>query len=991
MKPVEAVSSIIGIGCESGRALRTRLSFRLDGKQRTASGVAGDRLPRFEDRSRGGEVKATESGWLECWAAVFRETKPCVRGGFALLLVALCLRGVLLSQTQEELRVTVAAGYTAPKNAPFFLKLLATPGVTVDKPEEWRTTAGEGHLVQQTYVLRYEKAEIKPVQGMHVIWSDLIAHSDADTVRRLTQDPAWRVDRRKLTFELNPEGTRGFSLTVDQLLQQQTFWIPALDVYVSTGEVPASYAEIQKQLAPYAGRRVLDEVKKQPEASYAEYKAKWADMGSPDYMHPVQEGPGHIVCLTWDSAIPKFGVDRGAGVWNDYGNPDQFRLWYEFGNLAEGISPYWKSQTLKDGLPVVTTVFEREQVRYEVEQFAYPLNGPPQTRRGDVPMVLMQRVRMTDLSGEDRALAVTMVHERQLPAEDDPGLIQEQVGEQIFLEDAAHHDVLLAVNPEGAKIAWAGVRESGQKPVRADITLTLNLPAHSTREFSVTLPSAMVDASGRDALARLRYEDARTRTEDFWSSYLARGAQFEVPEKAVNDLFRANLWHALMLPRIHSDGHMDLPYSDFAYSQTGTPWPINQAVYVDYMLYGLRGYNAIATDELTAIYRNNQEFDGRVNGFAHWLAYTPGMMYAAAQNYLLSDDRQSFEAVLPDTYKALDWTLAEIRAALSAPGATRGLVEGPLNDLTGDGYWAFNQAYLYAGLEMMGKALARYGSPRAQECLKVAEEYRDALTRGFNAASVGSPLVELRDHTWIPYVPSNATVPGRNYQLWYPSDVDTGATHLIRLKAVPAEGLMAESLLNDHEDNLFLHGWGLANEPVYDQQATVYLLRDDVKAIIKAFYSMMAGGFSHGVYEPVEHRWRWGQYFGPPSTDGAWFELYRNMLVRESDDHTLMLMQAAPRAWLEDGKRIGVTNAPTWFGNVSYQVQSSAASGSIRAIVELEGREPANCVVLRLRHPEGKPMKDVTVNGKAWKDFDARKEWVRIPGTRGKYDVVVQY
>jgi len=367
------------------------------------------------------------------------------------------------------------------------------------------------------------------------------------------------------------------------------------------------------------------------------------------------------------------------------------------------------------------------------------------------------------------------------------------------------------------------------------------------------------------------------------------------------------------------------------------------------------------------------------------------MLYAAAQNYLLSDERKKFEAVLPDTYKALDWTLAEMRDASSGPGVTHGLVEGPLNDLTGDGYWAFNQAYLYAGLELMGKALQRYGSPRAQECLKIAEEYRGAIEHGFSAAGVQSPLVQLRDHTWIPYVPSNATVPGRNYQLWYPSDVDTGATHLVRLKAVPADGLISDSLLNDHEDNLFLHGWGLANEPVYDQQATAYLFRDNAKATIKAFYSMMAGGFSHGVYEPVEHRWRWGQYFGPPSTDGAWFELYRNMLVRESDDHTLTLMQAAPRAWLENGKRIAVSNAPTWFGNVSYQVQSSAAAGRIQATVELQAREAANSVLLRIRHPQGKPMKDVTVNGKEWKDFDAQKEWVKLRGAAGKYDVVVTY
>ena len=108
----------------------------------------------------------------------------------------------------------------------------------------------------------------------------------------------------------------------------------------------------------------------------------------------------------------------------------------------------------------------------------------------------------------------------------------------------------------------------------------------------------------------------------------------------------------------------------------------------------------------------------------------------------------------------------------------------------------------------------------------------------------------------------------------------------------------------------------MANEPVYNQHATAYLLRDDVKATIRTFYSQMACAFSQSAFEPVEHRWRWGQYFGPPRTDGSWFEVYRNMLIRELDDETLVLGQATPRRWLEDGKRIEVKRAPTWFGNI---------------------------------------------------------------------------
>ena len=131
---------------------------------------------------------------------------------------------------------------------------------------------------------------------------------------------------------------------------------------------------------------------------------------------------------------------------------------------------------------------------------------------------------------------------------------------------------------------------------------------------------------------------------------------------------------------------------------------------------------------------------------------------------------------------------------------------------------------------------------------------------------------------------------------WYPTDVDTGALHLLRLGTISSTGDLADALLNDHEDNLYLKGWGMANEPVYNPQATAYLLRDDPEAVIRAFYSYLACGFSHSVLEPVEHRWTWGQYFGPPSTDGAWFELYRNMLIRELDDGSLLLFQAPPRA-----------------------------------------------------------------------------------------------
>ncbi len=726
-------------------------------------------------------------------------------------------------------------------------------------------------------------------------------------------------------------------------------------------------------------RAVLEQVQQEPEATYELYTSRWEDMGGPAYKHPSQPAPGHIVGLTWDSALYKFGIDRWAGVWNDYGNPDRFRFSLDFGERAAG-RPSPRVSGSQDGLPVITTTLERDGLRYEVEQFAYPLNGPPDERRGDIPMVLLQKVTVANLRDQGGPVSVKVHHRRKSPPGDSGKLVWKTEGDTVLFEEDVSHRVVFVIEGPGLTVtscATTDDKAEGQEkePWKAsEVVVTFDLAPHASRELVVKFPSPPVASQDSTTLMKLEYATCRDATLRFWEDWLRRGAQFTVPEKAVNDLYRANLWHALRLPRRHGgqgdDVQIDLPYSNFAYDQHGTPWPVNQAVYVDYMIYALRGYHDVAAEEMLAMYRNNQEPNGHVKGYANWGVYTPSMIYVTARNYLLSDDRETFERLLPHALRALDWCLSERAAG--------GLVRSPLNDLTGDGVWAFTQAYVYAALDMMGRALERAGHPRAQECMGAAKDFRRSVEVAFSEATMLSPLVQLRDHTWTPYVPCEVESRGRRLEQWYPTDVDTGAMHLLRLKALPSQGMLAEALLNDHEDNLYLHGWGMANEPVYNPQATAYLLRDDPKAVIRAFYSMMACAFSHSVLEPVEHRWTWGQYFGPPSTDGAWFELYRNMLVHELDDGSLLLMQATPRKWLADGQRIAVERAPTYYGEMSLLAESHAASGTLTARIEMPGRYTPKRLIVRIRHPEAKPIQSATVNGQDWSGFDREKEWVVV-------------
>jgi hypothetical protein len=931
------------------------------------------------------------------------------------VIVLMCITaGMSSAQTTSpseaaRIAVRISWGHTSATTAPRELALSGVAGADVLSvaPRDFedgetlesgvaRTRAGGGDVDALDVQLSYPVTPRTRAQHIQVGWTELIANADSDTARRLTRDPAFTPGAPALIARTNAAGTAGFTVTIDQLLAEKAIWIPSFDLYLTSADAPVPFDAHMQALAPLKGQRILERVRTEPEATYAAYASLWDDLGSPDYVNPHQIGPGHIVGLTWDSAIPKFGIDRAGGVSNDDGNPDKFRFWFAIGDLSRGVSRRWKGQHLDRGLPVVITTLEEDGVRYELEQFAYPLNGPPPERRGDIPMVLLQQLTLTELRGAARSVPVSMTHRRQLPPYFDGTIeVQEDAGARVF-RARGRGGVLLSIAGGDGPVAWNGTRDFQQKQKRLDATVFVDLPAKGTRRIVVKLPSPIVPDEEADELAGIDYAKAREAMVRFWSDYIARGAQFSVPEQTVNELFRANLWHALRLPRRHGAAgpgvDIDLPYSNFAYSQTGTPWPVNQAVYVDYMLYALRGYHDIATEELAVQYRNNQEADGHVSGYANWLVYTPAMLYAVAQNYLLSDDRAAFDRLLPQSLDALDWCLGRLSHAQSASGPAQGLVRGPLNDNTGDGFWAFNQAYLFAGLDLFGRALDRYGHPRAGEARHAAAAIRDAVARAFGAASMRSPIVQLRDRTWTPYVPAEALSPHRILDEWYPTDVDTGATHLLRLEALPARGTLADALLNDHEDNLYYKGRGIAQEPVYNQQATAYLLRDAPEAVVRAFYSYMASGFSHTALEPVEHYWGQGQYFGPPSTDGAWFELYRNMLVHETADDALAIAQATPRAWLRDGQTIEIRRAPTYYGNLDATIASRAARGEIQADIQLSGtRRPAELRV-RFRHPDKRRMRSVTVNGRPWSNFDADGDWVKVPSPgAGGYVIVARY
>jgi len=911
---------------------------------------------------------------------------------------------------KENIQVKVSLGHKAPARSARFIQLaggsdgvavLNVSGRQTEKNDRVAATSstlncGAGDVDELVADISYAQpsAPLRKLAGWKdgyavnndAMWGYLMEHGSPGQARRLKDDQWNKPDAPLLTIQLDEEGAKGFTIALEQLISHGAMWLPEQDAFITLADKPVDF---KTHMASLQGRRILDSVAEQPDASLATFHKLWPDFGNPLQWNASWQTrwmgvTGHLtVTAASHGAIYKFAVDRWGNIRPDFASPHKFRLDLQWPESA------WKRQKIDNGLPVIITNLEKNGQLATIEQFASPLVDLSTTIRGYIPSVMFSKINISGKAGSfsfDITLHNELKdHELEAIQQQDKWIVADKQTGNIFLTVEAGKDITV-------KPADPIPNKNGQQLTFA---ISGTLTEGTSREFIVKLPSPAIAPAELIRLGNLQYATERKKTVDYWEGWLAQGALFNVPEQAVNELYRANLWHALILPRhtLDIDGkeHMDLPYANTAYGQRNADWPINQAVYVDYMIYGLRGYDKTAQDEYKAMFKSQQQPDGRIGGFANWGVYSPGQLYAIAQNFLLSGNRSQFEQLLQNALKALDWCLTQVAKSNEGTDKT-GLILGPLNDLTNaEREWAFNQAYYVGGLEEFAKALSAYGHPRAEEARSAALKMKADVVKEFARGSVKSPVVQLEDGTWINYVPTDAMTHRRIMDQWYPTDVDTGPLHLARLGVIDAHSWLTTAMLHDHEDNLFFKNQGAANEPVYVQQATPYFLRDNVKAVIRAFYSLMACGFSHEQYTPLEHRWAWGQYYGPPSTDGAWFEIYRRMLLNEIGNDTLMIGQAIPQSWLEKGKKIEVKDAPTYFGKTSFVIEGLNGDNEIKAAVESPDRNAPQQLLVRFRHPSGKQIRSVTVNGKRWKGFDVKKEYIIIPAPSGKYIISAKY
>ncbi len=155
----------------------------------------------------------------------------------------------------------------------------------------------------------------------------------------------------------------------------------------------------------------------------------------------------------------------------------------------------------------------------------------------------------------------------------------------------------------------------------------------------------------------------------------------------------------------------------------------------------------------------------------------------------------------------------------------------------------------------------------------------------------------------------------------------------------------------------------------------IYSMRDEVKAVIRSTLNQIPASLD------IENQSVWacnsGAAWNKTHTAARALACIRLMFVNDRGDE-LWLAPFVPNHYMDDGEVVAVRKAPTHFGKVNYEITSHVARGQIEAVIDPPRRRRPETIVIRLRHPEEKRMKSVTVNGKPHKDFDSETEVVRI-------------
>lgn len=453
------------------------------------------------------------------------------------------------------------------------------------------------------------------------------------------------------------------------------------------------------------------------------------------------------------------------------------------------------------------------------------------------------------------------------------------------------------------------------------------------------------------------------------------------------------------------------------------------------------GMHQVARDGMT-VWLENQNTDGclslnsgmeRAHRFG--ALHLPWVM---AEHYRLTGDKQWLRKELPRLKAAADWivnrrratmkktlTQAEvdgIKAGTWSPYGLQPRITMGDGDPSGARYFYVADASGHQSVKLLADVISEV-DPQAGAALSAeADSYRRHILPVLEESLVLSPVIKTRAGTYRSFLPQGfqdrgpraialpAEVSIFSHCGPYSSDIVATSASIeawLRSGLLPIDDPRIDGHFDVLEDvflldnpwvrkrttdydpqkQWFSHG-GFGYQSGWERVPDFYLAKDDIPNFLRSWLNRCAVDMNLTNWTFNEHTTF--AHNDKSHGNAVFLSNFRRMLVMEVG-RTLWLARGTPRAWLKQGGRIAVRNAPTHFGMVAYEITSDVDNGGITAKVWMPSRTAPKAVLLRLRHPAAATIRSVTVNGKPWRSFDNAREVIRLEGLTGTVEIRAEY